>query len=410
MTPATVEPRAFLLNLPSGAPQVRITAGAGTAGEKTWNLRRHVTVIGSQRKAHIVLHGSGISKAHCVIVNTGRQVYLKDLHSAGGTLCNDRLISCRALRNGDVVKVGATEINVEMTGGESGPAPVGPVRIDHPGGIGWITLVDEASDKRWRVRDLIAVVGRTPGAEILVQEDGVEPAHAILFKMGDDAIWYDLPMSSSGRTDADKGTMSLLTQGATRLVGSLRVRIEFPRGPAEVVPKIHAQDSEASGENAPATEGEQANEKEDSSEESAPEAGAKDQQSPVAKTLAVLEEDINALHARIDETWVEFNQPNGDISDLGVDFMAAEPDFTAFAAKLNEREAVIRGCLHDLSHCHEQLVRWENELAARAERIHDERMKLYQDQTSWAKRKAEIARKASELDRRERTLREGKPA
>ncbi|UCF32671.1 MAG: FHA domain-containing protein [Phycisphaerales bacterium] len=410
MTPATVEPRAFLVSLPSSAPQVRITAGAGTAGEKTWNLRRHVTVIGSQRKAHIVLHGSGISKAHCVIVNTGKEVYLKDLHSDGGTLCNDTLVSCRVLRNGDVVKVGATEINVEMTGVATGSAPVGPVRIDHPGGIGWITAVDEASNKRWRVRDLIAVVGRAPGAEILVQEAGIEPAHAILFKMGDDAVWYDLPTSSSGRTDGEKGTMSLLTHGATRLVGSLRLGIEFPGLPSGAAPRLKPQDSDACAETAPAQDDKEAEKQDHTPGESAPEAGGKDQQSPIAKSLADLEEDITALHARIDETWDRFNQPNGDISDLGMDFMASEHDLAALAAKLNEREAAIRGYLHDLTHCHEQLVRWEQELAARAERIHDERMKLYQDQTSWAKRKAEIARKSSELDRRERTLREGKPA
>jgi pSer/pThr/pTyr-binding forkhead associated (FHA) protein len=410
MTPATMEPRAFLVSLPSSAPQVRITAGAGTAGEKTWNLRRHVTVIGSQRKAHIVLHGSGISKAHCVIVNTGKEIYLKDLHSEGGTLCNDTLVSCRALRNGDVVKVGATEINIEMTGVTRGSGPVGPVRIDHPGGIGWITAIDEASNKRWRVRDLIAVVGRAPGAEVLVQETGIEPAHAILFKMGDDAVWYDLPTASSGRTDGDKGTMSLLTHGVTRLVGSLCLRIEFPGVAAGVVPILKPQDSDACVKTAPTENGAQAERKDHAPEESGPEAGTKEQQSPIAKSLADLEGDITALHARIDETWDRFNQPNGDISDLGMDFMASEHDLSALAARLNEREAAIRGYLHDLTHCHEQLVRWEQELAARAERIHDERMKLYQDQASWAKRKAEIARKASELDRRERTLREGKPA
>ncbi|MBI4718161.1 MAG: hypothetical protein HY763_10180 [Planctomycetes bacterium] len=58
------------LELPATAPFVRITAGVGSASQKTWNIRRPVTLIGSTRPAHIVLHDRDVSNAHCVIVNT----------------------------------------------------------------------------------------------------------------------------------------------------------------------------------------------------------------------------------------------------------------------------------------------------------------------------------------------------
>ncbi len=75
--------------LPSEAPRVRITAGVGSAAQKTWNIRRPVTLIGSKRPAHIVLHDRDISPAHCVIINTGVDVLLKDLYTHSGTLCDD---------------------------------------------------------------------------------------------------------------------------------------------------------------------------------------------------------------------------------------------------------------------------------------------------------------------------------
>ncbi len=51
-----IQVREQTVELPSTAPLVRITAGFGSAGQKTWNLRRPVTLLGARRPAHIVLH------------------------------------------------------------------------------------------------------------------------------------------------------------------------------------------------------------------------------------------------------------------------------------------------------------------------------------------------------------------
>ncbi len=89
MNQTEIQVREATLTLPSSAPLVRITAGIGSAGQKTWNLRRTVTLIGSHRPAHIVLHDRDVSGAHCVIVNTGTDILLKDLRSREGTFCNN---------------------------------------------------------------------------------------------------------------------------------------------------------------------------------------------------------------------------------------------------------------------------------------------------------------------------------
>src|SRR3990172_11824147 len=111
--------RDVTVELPAGAPQIRVTAGAGSAGQKTWTLRRPVTVIGSRRPAHIVLHDEDISNAHCVIVNTGSEVLLKDLHTSSGTQLNKTRVNLAVLADGDVITLGDTTIQVAIQFPES---------------------------------------------------------------------------------------------------------------------------------------------------------------------------------------------------------------------------------------------------------------------------------------------------
>ena len=102
------------LQLPATAPLVRVTAGIGSAGQKTWNLRRPVTLIGAKRPAHILLHDAQISNAHCVLVNTGSELLLKDLKTSDGTYCNEERIDLVVLKDGDVIRMGSTNIQVAI--------------------------------------------------------------------------------------------------------------------------------------------------------------------------------------------------------------------------------------------------------------------------------------------------------
>ena len=73
-----------------------------------------MTVIGSRRPAHIALHDAGICDAHCVIVNTGKDVLLKDLHTPGGTCCKTSRVDLTVLKDGDVITVGETTVQVAI--------------------------------------------------------------------------------------------------------------------------------------------------------------------------------------------------------------------------------------------------------------------------------------------------------
>ena len=127
------------VSLPPDAPKIRITAGLGTANQKTWNLRRPVTLIGSSRLAHLVLSRETVSRAHGIIVNTGSEVLLKDLHSTNGSWCNGRRVDLAVLNDGDVLKLGDTSIQVAIhaigaspEATSTGAASHDPLRLPDP--------------------------------------------------------------------------------------------------------------------------------------------------------------------------------------------------------------------------------------------------------------------------------------
>jgi len=109
------QPMERSMTLSADAPTVRVTVGADSVGRKTWNLKRPVTILGSQRRSHIVIRGPAISRSHCVIINTGSDVLLKDLHTPDGTRLNGRLIDLVHLADGDVITVGQTRIEIAIT-------------------------------------------------------------------------------------------------------------------------------------------------------------------------------------------------------------------------------------------------------------------------------------------------------
>jgi len=385
MALSATESGAATNSLPPKAPQVRITAGAGSAGEKTWNLTHPVTLIGSQRKAHIVLHGSGVGRTHCAIVNTGSEVFLKDLHTAAGTTCNGAPVTCQALCRGDVIAVGQTQIQVDILASPGRPAQAGVSLHGLSGQAPWLALLDEQTGKQWKLRSPVAVVGQAPAAEVRLQGAGIEQTHTIVFKMGQNVVLCDLAAATGPRTDGEKAAIRALMLGETIEIGSCRLRLLAPTsGNTATEADEPGQQKQPSKQEKPTT-----------SDPPPPPSGSAETPRPIARSLTELQDDITSIQQRIGDTWESLNEPAVDAADPGTALVPSRDDLVALAAQLNQREGAVRGYVHDMARCHEQLVRWEKELAARAARIHDERLKLYQDQASWAKRKAEISRRAS---------------
>ena len=225
-----------IVRLPDTAPRVRLTAGAGTASQKTWNLRRPVTLIGSKRPAHIVLHDQVTSRAHCVILNTGTAVVLKDLCSDAGTARNGaRIDGAEILEDGDSITIGTTTLRIEVEtpierpfesppGQESGPAA--PLALP-------VAVCLENANDVWRVDDAIALIGRHPDAMIRLDHPNVSKRHAILFPfLGEPAI-FDVGGATGVWVSGRRCTFARLASAERVLIGPFALTVWFGESSSE---------------------------------------------------------------------------------------------------------------------------------------------------------------------------------
>lgn len=496
--------RASQANLPNGAPNVRVTAGAGTVSQKSWNLLRPVTLIGSQRKSHIVLHDATISKAHCVIVNTGTDVLLKDLNTPAGTIRNDSPINLGPLHNGNTIDIGETRIDVAVSGGTPTGLPgtgnhrPAPTRMTRE-----VTLRAADGSQEWKISEAVTLLGQNAAGDFGVGDEAVTRPLAVIFRLGQGLGVFDLGESKT-LIDGQPAGVAPIREGQTLSVGGVEIlvgregavagnghattpagstqagysaaqvpaaalnqgkpgpkplRRGFPGMPSQAGRELPREEGKSpssakadhqglvnpyrnaaeptqpasgdgtngsvhgksarSAESAPGsngtpkglpsgngsvlpTRGDASPAHQGSSQNG--QSGKDGNVDQVIHSLQDLEQDLAALQKNINASWKSLNDSTQSLADPANDMQLSQSELFDRIQQLERFEAELRGQLHDLTQCHDQVARRERELAAQAARIHEERLKFFQDQAAWAKRKGEMAKRAAELDRRERLL------
>ena len=76
-------------------------------------LRRDATIFGRE-KADIVIKDPEVSSTHCQIQNIDGEYHVFDMNSSNGTYLNGEQIVKDRLKEGDVIRVGATELQFMM--------------------------------------------------------------------------------------------------------------------------------------------------------------------------------------------------------------------------------------------------------------------------------------------------------
>jgi pSer/pThr/pTyr-binding forkhead associated (FHA) protein len=180
--------------LPSGAPRIRATVGVGGVGQKTLNLRRVVSLLGSGSRSSIVLRGPDVSKAHCVIINAGRAVLLMDLRSEKGTLCNGEPVNLKMLSDGDVVQISNARIQIAINSPvnanmetAAGVRFTDPLEVDDPVTL---RLIDGSRD--CLLDAPVCLAGRLSGLPIHLAHQDVSLAHALFTYCDGRALVADL--------------------------------------------------------------------------------------------------------------------------------------------------------------------------------------------------------------------------
>lgn len=383
----TGEPKG--LDLPVSAPQVRITAGFGSPTQKTWNLRRPVTLIGSRRPASIVLHDKEVSKAHCVIVNTGSDVLLKDLQTAGGTMCNTQRVDLVALADGDVVTIGGTKLQIaiqqprDRSADDSGCGLefVPPTQLPKP-----LILRLEHTDRRWEIAEAVALIGRVELAAVRLDRPEVSAREAILFRFQNSPAVFDLGSKDGISHNGQRCATARLVQGDRIGVGPFTLLVDDG---APTTAEIRA----ASAREVGSAIGESGTGK--PVDVTADEAVA---------ALGQIQADLASLEKSITGTWDRLNREDrpAQVEPGGLSVQAL--DLEARARALDARDAMLRGQMHDLTRYHEQLATKERDLAAQLARIQTRRDELTTLERTLTERDAELSKRAEEFKRREHVL------
>ena len=354
------------LLLPEDAPRIRVTAGPGTASQKTWYLRRPVTLIGSHRSAFIVLRNEVVAPVHCAIVNTGSMVLLKDLHTSSGTLRDDSPIDRVVLEDGDLLEVGGTLIQVAIQTlrkpvrhADADERPADPWRLPQT-----VWLRGAGGSPVCRLQDNCATVGSGDGVDVRLDCAGVRPLHALAFALNGRAALFKLDPDGAMRLNglpvelAQIGPGDLLDIGECRLeVSAHQVRLEGD-GSAEPGPDTHATcSSDEAAEDAHA----------------APPAHGDPSLDETRRRLIALQEDITTSWSRVN------------------DWQGSERSCMALGGvewRQDEQDAVLRGRLHDLTAYQEELAAREQELRARCEALERDRQRLEEETRALQEREA----------------------
>ncbi len=367
------------LTLSPSAPRVRMTAGAGSVGQKTWNLRRPITLIGSQRAAQIVLNDDSVSKSHCVIVNTGSAVLLRDLNSRTGTRCNDKPVDLVLLSDGDVLHVGPTTVQVAINSSDLSAETGINLNVDDP----LIqptppTLTINGPDGRSRtvtIEQSTALIGRSPSSAVCLESDGISLAHALIFVFEGRPAICDLGSRAGLTLNGAAESLAPLNEGDLIQLGPYSIKVHFADArPALVSPDVVPQ-------SAPPPHG--------------PE--------PVNGALS-----LHSLEEQMAATWARWNDWQGSIRQSAALLQSRQQELLQRGAELDGQDAKLRGQLHDLELLRAELLAREGTL--RTEREQHERSKTAWEQSQAAaqiqleKRRRELDTMTVDLDRRRAEL------
>lgn len=393
------------VELPTDAPLIRITTGMGSAGQKTWNLRRPVTVIGSRRPAHIVLHDQDISNAHCAIVNTGTEVLLKDLHTSSGTQLNKTRVNLAVLADGDVITLGDTTVQVaiQVPDGGSDDSGFGMKFADPTKFPGPVSLHLIHTDKQWSIEDAVVLIGRHDDATVRLDHPDMSSRHAILFRVGNGPAIFDLGSRTGLWVNGQRCSLTPLQNDDRITVGAFGLLLkclEPSVGTHLDMPVVQALD----GFLTPPPIGGVHEITPETSPHESPTAADSTIAAQVDRPYANTEPDLENLQGNLTEAWERLNVWRAQLRDGASALDEQRTGLHAREAEIDAKDTALRGQLYDVTRFHEQISARESELAAKTAQLQAGTDALTKARSACEQREDDLARREQEMIRRENAV------
>ena len=178
-------------------------------------LTRPVTVIGSRSTARIHLISSTVSKAHALLVKSDGGIYIRDLASRSHVYVNGEEVREADLDDGDLIKIGSFTFKYLA----------GPVRKHGPGGAAPQAQLDVTGGEfPIPVDQRVMLIGRRSSDDVVLVEESVSTAHAVLFEMDGDRYVRDLGSRTGTFVNGVSTHQHKLTSGDVIRVGETDIK------------------------------------------------------------------------------------------------------------------------------------------------------------------------------------------
>lgn len=220
---ALSDPQSFPYS-PAGVSTFGLTIIGGPGEGRVIPCRRIVTLIGSREGCKVNLHHPDVAPVHVAILNTGTDLWIRDLASPRGSRLNDQPLEYGLLKADDRFSVGPWLFRVDLA-----PVPrpdnadVHAVSLEpSPENV---VLEHLGSHKYFQPRRQVCLIGRREGCDIAVNDPGVSRCQALLLRyMGHPAI-CDLPSEVPTLVNGTPTTFQVLADGDLLSVGETRFRV-----------------------------------------------------------------------------------------------------------------------------------------------------------------------------------------
>ena len=228
--------------VPTGAPVATVTICDGAGAGQSIQLRRAASLFGTKRGSKFVLRDPAVDRRHCVIVNTGYRLILRDLDTQGRTLRNGLKVEQETLEDDDRIKIGPWDFRINVCEPEVEGADDSPVVVDLEPDPTILAIEDSQTQKIGRLPREVSILGRTPGADFTIEDREVSRVHAIIFSyLGKPAV-FDLASENGTWVNGQRAVFAMLEDGDELMFGSRTIKF---RSNAPSVAKRSGDNGEA---------------------------------------------------------------------------------------------------------------------------------------------------------------------
>ena len=207
------------------APKVDLSVLKGPGAGQNILLRRAASILGSGKGCKIRFKHGDVSRVHCVIVNTGEDIFVRDLISRNGTFLNSLRAEHERLEDDDLIKVHDWQLRIAIDAGEPGAGDFTGLGLDPAPAV--IALQNTPSNGLVKLPREVNLLGRVPGCDVVVEDRSVSKAHAIVFNYLSRPAVFDLLSHNGTKVNGHRVSFATLHADDVLTLGSVDLKVQI---------------------------------------------------------------------------------------------------------------------------------------------------------------------------------------